>query len=132
MGQKSWVLAQVNLQRQITLNPETNEIFLDINTASIIPSLPAAGYIKGSVADYDSLSFIKRIAGFGTGDFYLDVLDPRAIEDTNTFQITFDASPTRYSIEDLKPVIETRISKTNVFITLKEKQSESKSFYIKR
>jgi len=130
-GTKIMDIGPSESSKTITLNPETNEIFLDINTASIIPSLPAAGYIKGSVADYDSLSFIKRIAGFGTGDFYLDVLDPRSIEDTNTFQITFDASPTRYSIEDLKPVIETRISKTNVFITLKKNRVNPNRFILK-
>ena len=130
-GTKIMDIGPSESSKTITLNPETNEIFLDINTASIIPSLPAAGYIKGSVADYDSLSFIKRIAGFGTGDFYLEVLDPRAIEDTNTFQITFDASPTRYSIEDLNPVIETRISKTNVFITLKKNRVNPNRFILK-
>ena len=43
----------------------------------------------GSVSYYDSLSFIKHISGFGTGTFSIEVLAPRAIEDTNTFQITF-------------------------------------------
>jgi hypothetical protein len=117
--------------KTITLNPETNEIFLDINTASVIPREPAAGYSSGYVADYDTISTLKRIGGFGTGDFAFEILDPMAIQDTNTFQITFDVNPIRYSIEDLSPIIETRTVKENVFITLKKNRLNASHFILK-
>jgi hypothetical protein len=113
------------------LNPETNEIFLDINTAAVIPREPAAGYSSGYVADYDTISTLKRIGGFGTGDFAFEILDPMAIQDTNTFQITFDVNPIRYSIEDLSPIIETRTVKENVFITLKKNRLNASHFILK-
>ena len=103
--------------KTITLNPETNEIFLDINTASVIPSLPAAGYTTGSWEMIDSVAFIDHVEGSGTGSFDLELLDPRALEDTNTFQITFKTNPTRYSIEDLKPITEKRKVKTCLLYT---------------
>ncbi len=130
-GTKIMEIGPSESSKTITLNPETNEIFLDINTASIIPREPAAGYVKGFVADYDTVSIIKRVAGYGTGNFNLEILDPRAIEDTNTFQVTFDVNPTRYSVEDLNPIIETRIAKTNVFITFKKTRLNKDRFILK-
>ena len=130
-GTKIMGIGPSESSKTITLNPETNEIFLDINTASVVPRSPAAGYVKGSVSYYDSLSFIKHISGFGTGTFSIEVLDPRAIEDTNTFQITFIDKPTRYSIEDLSPIVETRVSKKNVFITLQKNRLNADRFILK-
>jgi len=115
--------------KTITLNPETNEIFLDINTAAVVPREPAAGYTKGFVAE-DTISAFKHVGGFATGDFAVEILDPMAIEDTNTFQITFSAEPTRYSIEDLNPVIENRTVKKNVYITLKKNRVNGERFIL--
>ena len=130
-GNKVLGIGPSESSKTITLNPETNEIFLDINTASVVPREPAAGYTSGYVADYDTLSTLNRISGFGTGDFAFEILDPMAIEDTNTFQITFDVSPTRYSIEDLNPVIENRTVKKNVYITLKKNRVNGDRFILK-
>ena len=104
--------------KTITLNPETNEIFLDVNTASVIPRAPAAGYSIGSWEMIDSVAFIDHISGSGTGEFDLELLDPRALQDTNTFQITFKTNPTRYSVEDLTPIVENRTVKKDVYLTL--------------
>ena len=117
-GTKIMNIGPSESSKTITLNPETNEIFLDVNTASVIPRAPAAGYSSGSWDMIDSVSYISHVAGSGTGQFNLELLDPRALEDTNTFQITFNTSPVRYSIEDLKPVIENRIIKKDIYVTL--------------
>tara|TARA_Y100000588_G_scaffold207806_1_gene221710 strand:+ start:8662 stop:12063 length:3402 start_codon:yes stop_codon:yes gene_type:complete len=130
-GTKIMGIGPSESSKTITLNPETNEIFLDVNTGTAVPRSPAAGYVSGQISYYDSLAFIKRIAGYGTGDFSLEVLNPEAIHDTNTFQITFDLSPTRYSIEDLNPVIETRLIKTNVFVTLRKNRVNKDRFILK-
>ena len=126
-----WVDAENNKTFE-TLNPETNEIFLDINTSSTVQSAPAAGYTKGGWEMIDSVAFIDHIEGSGTGSFELELLDPRALEDTNTFQITFKTNPTRYSIEDLKPITEKRKVKTDVYITLKKNRINSNSFVVIR
>ena len=76
----------------------------------------------------DSVAFIDHIEGSGTGSFELELLDPRALEDTNTFQITFKTNPTRYSIEDLNPIIEKRTVKKDVYITLKKNRINPNSF----
>jgi len=130
-GTKIMGIGPSESSKTITLNPETNEIFLDVNTGTAVPRAPASGYVSGQISYYDSLAFIKRIAGYGTGDFSLEVLNPEAIHDTNTFQITFDANPTRYSIEDLNPVIETRLIKTNVFVTLRKNRVNKDRFILK-
>ena len=72
--------------KTITLNPETNEIFLDVNTASVIPRAPALGYTIGSWEMIDSVAFIDHISGSGTGEFDLELLDPRAFKIRNTFK----------------------------------------------
>ena len=117
-GTKIMNIGPSESSKTITLIPETNEIFLDINTASVIPRNPSAGYRSGSWEMIDSVAFIDHVAGSGTGTFDLELLDPRALEDTNTFQITFKTNPTRYSIEDLKPIIESRVIKKDVYLTL--------------
>ena len=78
----------------------------------------------------DSVAFIDHIEGSGTGSFDLELLDPRALEDTNTFQITFKTNPTRYSVEDLKPITEKRKVKKDVYITLKKSRVNSSSFEV--
>ncbi len=130
-GTKVMGIGPSESSKTITLNPETNEIFLDVNTGSVIPRAPAAGYVSGQITYYDSLSFMNRIAGYGTGGFALEVLNPEAIDDTNTFQVTFDTNPTRYSVEDLNPVIEKRVAKTNVFITLRKNRLNKDRFVLK-
>ena len=129
-GTKVMNIGPSESSKTITLNPETNEIFLDINTASVIPSAPAAGYTSGSWDMIDSVAFIDHIEGSGTGRFDLELLDPRALEDTNTFQITFKTNPTRYSVEDLKPITEKRKVKKDVYITLKKSRVNSSSFEV--
>ena len=76
----------------------------------------------------DSVAFIDHISGSGTGTFDLELLDPRALQDTNTFQITFKTNPTRYSIEDLTPSIENRIIKKDVYLTLLKNRINSDRF----
>ncbi|MEE8335606.1 MAG: hypothetical protein V3S48_04130, partial [Candidatus Neomarinimicrobiota bacterium] len=111
--------------KAITLNPEKNEVFLDINTAVVVPRAAAAGYVPGFVNE-DSL--FAHVSGYGTGDLYIEILDPRAIEDTNTFEISFETSPTTYSIEDLGLSTETRILETNIYTTLRKSRLNPERF----
>ena len=130
-GNKELGIGPSETSKTITLNPETNEVFLDINTAAVTPRAPAAGYTSGFVTEYDSLTTIKQISGFGTGEFSFEVLNPMAIEDTNSFHIVFESNPTKYSIEDLNPIEETRTIKENVYLTLKKHHVNATRFILK-
>ena len=116
-GNKTLNIGPSECSKAITLNPERNEVFLDINTAMVVPRVPAAGYVPGGVAVQDS-TFLMHVGGYGTGDITIEVLDPQAIEEADTFEISFASNPTRYSVEDLKFNTETRTVKKDVYITL--------------
>ncbi|MFA4839742.1 MAG: hypothetical protein WC703_09730, partial [Candidatus Neomarinimicrobiota bacterium] len=59
-------------------------VTLDKNTAMVIPDAPAAGYQPPATADG-----IVRIAGWGSGDIYLDMLDPELVTDAD-YLLKFD------------------------------------------
>lgn len=130
-GTKIMNIGPSESSKTITLNPETDEIFLDINTASVIPRKPAAGYQPGNYDAIDSLSFISHLEGSGTGQFSLELLNPTALEDSNYFEITFKENPTRYSIEDLRPIVETRKIKKDIYLTLKRNRINPENFLLK-
>ncbi len=60
-----------------------NVIFLDRNTASVVPNAPASGYVAGSITG--EMSHI----GPATGQVDVDVVIPDSLEDGNTYRITF-------------------------------------------
>jgi len=126
-GDDSLGVAPTECSKSITLNPETNEIFLDVNTIRIIPRIPTAGFSEGVVLDD---GFIDHVAGFGTGIIKIDIIDPRALEDNNNFELTFNELPTRYSIEDQKITIESNTVSHNVHFPLSNRNINSDSFYL--
>lgn len=128
-GNKTMSIGPSECSKAITLNPERNEVFLDINTAMVTPRAPAAGYLPGHV-EGDS-TFLTHLNGYGTGQISIEVLDPRAIRDDNNFQLSFTASPTRYSIEDQSPNVESRTVKKNVYITLLKNRLNPHTFILK-
>ena len=42
-------LHQLECSKTITVNPETNEVLLDVNTIAIVPKAPTAGYVASSI-----------------------------------------------------------------------------------
>jgi hypothetical protein len=113
-GDDSLQIAPAECAKQITLNPESNEIFLDVNTAQIIPRAPAAGYSAGSLTS----AGIFHAEGIATGEVSIEIIDPMQIENSDTFRVTFKESPTRYSVEDTKPVEDILIANIDKFIGL--------------
>ncbi|MFH1851720.1 MAG: hypothetical protein ABIA75_05180 [Candidatus Neomarinimicrobiota bacterium] len=102
-GDDSLMIPPTECSRTITLNPETNEVILDINTIKIMPRAPAAGFTEGHV----EANAIDHIAGYSTANVDLEIIDTRMLEEDNLFEVTFKTAPTRYSVEDLKPVKDT-------------------------
>ncbi len=99
-GDDSLGIAPSECSKQITVDPERNETLYDVNTLKIIPRSPAAGYTEGQINN----DVILHTGGVGTGDLRIEIVDPRMVEETNDFRITFTSGPTTYSVEDLKPV----------------------------
>ncbi|MBL51674.1 MAG: hypothetical protein CMG57_06925 [Candidatus Marinimicrobia bacterium] len=126
-GDDSLLIAPAECSKLITLNPESNELFLDINTAQVVPRVPSAGYTAGNLTSEG----IFHQEGTGTGNVRIEIIDPMKIEDSDTFRVTFKESPTRYSVEDTKPVEEIFIANYGKFIGLKYRNILKESFTLK-
>jgi hypothetical protein len=126
-GDDSLQIAPAECAKQITLNPESNEIFLDVNTVQIIPRAPAAGYSVGGLTS----AGIFHEEGVATGEISIEIIDPMQIENSDTFRVTFKESPTRYSVEDTKPVEDIFIANIDKFIGLTYGDIVEESFVLK-
>ena len=126
-GSVNLQIAPSECSKLITVNPERNETFLDINTVKIIPRPPAAGYTPGAVNN----DLISHSYGRATGVIKLDIIDEMAIEDLDTFIVTFQENPIRYSVEDTKYETEIYIAKINKFISLQKTWINDVSFTLK-
>ena len=63
----------------------------------IVPSSPAIGVVNGTIQNNE----IIHESGVTTAKVFLDIVDPYSLQNNNQFEITFQESPTRYSIKDL-------------------------------
>lgn len=95
-------LAPSECSKNILLDPETNELFLDINTVQTIPRAPASGYVAGYVPEMTSFVHDQ---GSATGSLQITVMNPELMDDNNLFEITFDSTSLAYSVEDKDSII---------------------------
>lgn len=110
--------------KTITINPETNEVLLDINTLEVVPRVKAAGYVPGNVDE----SGIIQEAGSGTGPVRFEVIDAEKLEEENQFRITFAENPTRYSVEDMLALSRKVRARVGEFSSLLERNINPDSF----
>ncbi len=108
----------------ITVNPENNEVFLDVNTVQITPRAPAGGYQAGYIENHA----ILHESGIATGQLNIEILNPMAIEDEDTFRISFKELPTRYTVEDLKLTKEEFIANIDKYISLEHENINDTTF----
>ena len=125
-GSSELQIAPSESSKLITVNPERNETFLDVNTVKIIPRAPAAGYVSGFINNK-----IDHRTGKATGDIKIDIINEMAIEDLDTFLVTFKENPTTYSIEDKKLSTEIFTAKLDKFISLGNAWINDSSFSLK-
>jgi hypothetical protein len=111
-------IAPTECSKNITLNPETEELILDVNTARVIPRAPSAGYVTSALAGNGEANSIAHVSGVATGAVKVEILDPGRVEDDNEFQIRFAANPTRYEVEDLKLVTNNFTARLDQFIRM--------------
>ena len=94
--------------KTITYNPETDTYIFDVNTVSVVPRPPAAGYVPPEVvADEPSATGpVAHVSGHGTGTIHIEVIDPMAVEDDNPYRLIFEEVDGQlvYSVIDEKPV----------------------------
>ncbi|MGC8898564.1 MAG: hypothetical protein ACP5ON_10085 [Bacteroidota bacterium] len=86
----------------IKVDANGNVKFVDVNTAVVVPRAPSAGFVPAEIAGQ------IRHNGPGTGTVQLTVLNPEAVKDNETYQITFnnngrfnDSPRPTYSLQNL-------------------------------
>ena len=112
--------------KTITVNPETNEIILDVNTIAIVPEAPAAGYVVSTILEPG----VKQIQGRGTGEIVVDIIDHSAQEEENSYEISFSNTNQQlsYSVLDLKEVKDSLVARVGKYSKLKNKNVDTTSF----
>ena len=125
-GDDSLKIAPVECSKLITVNPENNEVFLDVNTTQIIPRAPVAGYQPGVVIGDN----IFHLTGNSTGSIDLKTLDPMAVEDLDTFKITFKEDPTRFSVEDRLAIEDSFAVNSDKYVSLLYKHINDSTFSV--
>ncbi|MDZ7307674.1 MAG: hypothetical protein ONB49_11560 [candidate division KSB1 bacterium] len=117
-GDVAQKIAPTECSKNITLNPESNELILDVNTVRVVPRAPSAGYVVSALEDNGETHRITHRSGVATGTLKIEIVDPRAVEDNNEFHVRFATNPVRYSVEDMKPVIHTFNARVNQFVRM--------------
>ena len=85
-GDSELIVAPAECSKTITVNPETGEVLLDVNTVSIVPRTVTAGYVQSSIDG----SGLTQNQGNGTGLVDVEIIDHTAIQDGNSFKIMFN------------------------------------------
>ncbi|HJL74077.1 MAG TPA: hypothetical protein QGF17_01975 [Candidatus Marinimicrobia bacterium] len=70
---------------RLRVNSLTGTLEMGPNVVEVIPSPPAAGYTDAEFSGDQ----INHISGTSSGEIYLDIVDPMAIKNYHTYQITF-------------------------------------------
>ena len=70
-GDSELMVAPAECSKTITVNPETGEVLLDVNTVSIVPRPVTAGYVASAL---DSTGLVQ-IQGNGTGLVDIEIID---------------------------------------------------------
>ena len=94
----------------LDLDYKGNVVSLSENAAIVLPNSEALGYVPPNTIPIGE-SFIKHIAGNGSGLIDIDVIDPHAIKDNHDYQIVFDTLETAedlsFNLRDQDIILET-------------------------
>ncbi len=123
-------ISPVESSKNVSLNAETNELILDVNTVRVTPRAPSAGYVTSSLEDNGESNRIAHVGGVATGALRVEIVDSRRVENGNEFQVRFAANPTRYSVEDLKPVINNFTARLDQFIRMPNTEINDTTFVL--
>ena len=119
------MVAPVECSKTITVNPETGEVLLDVNTVAVVPRTMTAGYVASTFKD----SLPDQIQGNGTGLINLEIIDHTAIQDQNDYKIIFSEDDgLNYSVLDEKEVSDTLIARLGNYHKLSHQNIDSLTF----
>lgn len=76
-------------EKKIQFDASGSVTFLDVNTVSVIPNSPAAGYENPPDLTTDN-GWVTRVEGRGTGEIIVQPLDPIKIITGATYELSFD------------------------------------------
>ena len=85
-------------------------VFNDINTTTVTPNAPAAGYRPPEIVD------LQREFYAGTGKVSVTILNPLEVKDNHTYEIIFEADSVTeitYSVEDVTLLPPTKMLSSN-------------------
>jgi hypothetical protein len=127
-GDAELVVAPAECSKTITVNPETNEVLLDVNTVAIVPKAPTAGYVASSINEPG----LEHIQGNGTGDVLVEIIDNTEPEDENSFQVIFsnEGNQLNYSLLDQKELSDTITVRMGQYSKLSHKNVDSTIFSV--
>ncbi len=124
-GDSELMVAPAECSKTITVNPETGEVLLDVNTVSIVPRPVTAGYVASAL---DSTGLVQ-IQGNGTGLLDIEIIDHTALQNENSFQIIFsEEGGLNYSVLDEKNVTDTISIRLGNYHKLSYKDIDTTSF----
>jgi hypothetical protein len=124
-GDLELMVAPAECSKTITVNPETGEVLLDVNTVSIVPRTVSAGYVQSSI---DSTGLIQN-QGIGTGSVDIEIIDHTAVQDENSFKIMFSEDDgLNYTVLDEKEVLDTISVRLGQYHKLSNKNVDTSDF----
>ena len=124
-GDSELIVAPAECSKTITVNPETGEVLLDVNTVSIVPRTASAGYVQSSI---DSTGLVQ-VQGNGTGLVDINIIDHTAVQDENGFKIMFnEVDGLSYSVLDEKEVLDTISVRLGQYHKLSNKNVDTSDF----
>ena len=124
-GDAELMVAPVECSKTITLNPETGEILLDVNTVAVVPRTMTTGYVASAITD----NAPTQTQGNGTGLINLEIIDPNKVQDENNFKIIFsEEGGLNYSVLDEKEVQDTLIARPGNYHKLLFQNIDTLSF----
>ena len=124
-GDSELIVAPVECSKTITVNPETGEVLLDVNTVAIVPRTTTAGYVQSSIDG----SGLTQNQGNGTGLVDVEIIDHTAVQDGNSFKIMFsEEGGLNYSVLDEKEVLDTVSVRLGQYHKLSNKNVDTSGF----
>ena len=86
--------------KTITYDPTTDTYIFDVNTVSVLPGPRVAGYVDPVINDGSGA--LTRVAGGGSGQIQVDVIDEYAIKDNGQYALYFEEmdDEVMYSVRD--------------------------------
>ena len=124
-GDSELMVAPAECSKTITVNPETGEVLLDVNTVAVVPRTATAGYVESAIEGDE----LNQTQGNGTGLVHVEIIDHTVVQDSNSFKIIFsEEGGLNYSVLDEKEVFDTIVVRLDQYHKLLYKNVDTSTF----